>query len=72
MKLWQKGFPSKVAKEDDIRRADFQVNLIKLTNTMQASYNHFLTPRGPRLESWGEIILRGEGYNTPGVTQGFP
>jgi hypothetical protein len=35
------------------------VNLLKLTNTMKASCNPFLTPGGPRLESWGEILLMG-------------
>jgi hypothetical protein len=58
-------------KEDDIRRAGFLINLKKLTNTTQASHTYLLTPGGPQLESRGEILLRGDGYNTPGVTQGF-
>jgi hypothetical protein len=38
---------------------------------MKERCNLFLTPRGPRPESWGEILLRGKGCNTPSVTQGF-
>jgi hypothetical protein len=33
---------------------------------MQASCNHLLTPRGPRLKSQGEILLRGRAV-TPQV-----
>jgi hypothetical protein len=35
---------------------------------MKASCNPLLTPGGPRLESRDEILLQGEGCNTPGVT----
>jgi hypothetical protein len=59
-------------KEDDIRRADFLVNLIKLTNTMKASCNHFLTPGGPRLESQGEILLRGRVVTPQVLLRVFP
>jgi hypothetical protein len=44
----------------------FLVNLKKLTNTMQARCNHLLTPGRPRLESRGEILLRGRAV-TPQV-----
>jgi hypothetical protein len=39
---------------------------------MKASRNLLLTDEEPRPESRGEILLRGEGCNTPGVTQAFP
>jgi hypothetical protein len=38
---------------------------------MKASRNLLLTSGGPRPESRGEILLRREDYNTPGVTQDY-
>jgi hypothetical protein len=38
---------------------------------MKASRNLLLTSEEPRPESRGKILLRGEGCNTPGVTQAF-
>jgi hypothetical protein len=38
---------------------------------MKASRNLLLTSEEPRPEYRGEILLKGEGCNTPGVTQAF-
>jgi hypothetical protein len=35
---------------------------------MKASCNLFLNRGGPRLESRGEILFKGEGCNTLGIT----
>jgi hypothetical protein len=39
---------------------------------MKASHNLLLTPGEPRPESRGEILLRGEGCNTPVLPRIFP
>jgi hypothetical protein len=44
MKLSEEGLPSEVAKRMAFEEQIFLANLKKLTNTMQASYNHLLTP----------------------------
>jgi hypothetical protein len=51
MKLSEKGLPFEFAKRMTFEEQIFLMNLKKLTNTMQASCNHLLTPGGPRLKS---------------------
>jgi hypothetical protein len=67
LKITLKGLPSEVAK-----RMTFEEQLIIETWIKEnATPQHtFLVPplKDPYPKSWDEIPLRGEGYNTPGIT----
>jgi hypothetical protein len=64
--MTQKGLPSEVAK-----RMTFEEQLTSETSTKEeGTHQHtFMAPlQGTLPKSRDEIPLRGEGYNTPGVT----
>jgi hypothetical protein len=66
VKITQKGLPSEVAK-----RMTFEEQLNRETWELQHTNAPSWYPsKGSLPKSWDEIPLRGEGCNTPGVTQG--
>jgi hypothetical protein len=71
LKMILKGLPFEVAKRMTFEEQLTRETWIKKNATPQHT---FLVPplKDPyQKKSWGEIPLRGEGCNTPGVTQGF-
>jgi hypothetical protein len=69
VKISLKGLPSEVAKRMTFEEQLTRETWLKETATHQHAPSWYPS-KGSLPKSWGEIPLRGEGCNTPGVTQG--